>query len=98
LAVRPKEEDMAVFRKHLQPYLDALVCPICKGNDWEVGGPVMETVQPGPGTIMSYGAVVGRSEMFPLVFMLCTTCSFVHHFAWEPLLAAVKKKAQQQNG
>jgi hypothetical protein len=88
VASKPDPADAELFKAHLQNYLENLVCPICKSTKWEVGGPVAEIGYSKRGY---YGAIPDSSDLFPLAFMICSTCFFVHQFAWNPIEAAAKK-------
>jgi hypothetical protein len=69
-----------LFKTHLRKWEENLPCPICKTDAWEVGGPlgysVSDQVEPKPGELAR------RPGMFPVAFMICSTCGFVRHFAW----------------
>jgi hypothetical protein len=88
VASKPDPADAELFKAHLQKYLENLVCPICKSAAWEVGGPVAEVGYNSRGYL---GATGDSTDLFPLAFMICTTCFYVHQFAWIPMKAASKK-------
>jgi hypothetical protein len=85
--VQQDPEAAELIKNHLLKY--ELHCPMCKSTSWEVGGPIGYTitdqVNPRPGELYRGP---GR---FDLVFMICTTCFYVRHFAWDRIKAQAEE-------
>jgi hypothetical protein len=69
-------EEMALFLAHVNRFQGRWICPICTTNNWTVGG-----VEAGV-NFVGNGLVLGGNAL-PVVALVCNTCFYVMHFAWE---------------
>lgn len=81
------EEDAALLRAHLDRIPYEGKCPICGMRQWDAEGPVcLPRVHKTPHGTASFGPPI-----VPVVLLVCSTCHYIHHFAWKPLMG--KKEA-----
>ncbi len=93
-----KPESLAILKKHLEPYIgDGFTCPICKGTQWQLGGPIVETSYREYEADYTSGGIheTGQKDLFILAAMICSKCHFVYHFSWEPILKEAAKSTVQ---
>ena len=83
MPIDPKQ--LEKFRAHLKECgITAMACPVCGQKAWRVYPPIATPKY----SEDVFGRAVG-SESMPVIPVVCNTCFYVRHFAWEPI---AKKK------
>lgn len=82
MAIPLAPDQLARFQQHLSRFPAQQGCPICFTSMWNIIG--LETglnvySQPSTGAM----AVAPGGPSMPVVVVVCRTCFFVRHFAWE---------------
>jgi hypothetical protein len=75
------DEDLQRLRAHYAQHAKAgsATCPICGGTSWTADGPVAV-----PTYVADFG-VMDTNKGVPMMLLICGTCFFVRHFAWNPI-------------
>jgi len=69
-----KDDRKERLARHLAPYIERLICPICGTKAWEAQAKV----------VTPFDAVTrfGSTPAVPWGLLICSNCGFAHFFAW----------------